>query len=257
MLENFGYLDYVIIAIAATGSAVIKNGVGVGAGIFLLPFLSLVLPAKFALGLGAPTMLVSDITGVVYYWKEWDKKELLLLLPPAFLGVILGASIIKSVPNEVFRFWVGIFAAAFSVYHLLKLKFPKHEETARRSGGISRPRKLLSVLFGFLGGLASSVIHAGGLVMSVYLIQSSKDKRAFVGTFVLFFAITNSLKVMAYLRIDILTAKMALLVAGISPLIILGGFLGNVLNKRVSQKAFRVIVLSVILIIGISLLMKT
>lgn len=28
-------------------------------------------------------MLVSDMAGVVYYWKKWDKRELLLLLPPA------------------------------------------------------------------------------------------------------------------------------------------------------------------------------
>ena len=40
--------EIMIIAIAVFGSAVIKNGVGVGAGIFLLPFLALVLPPKVA-----------------------------------------------------------------------------------------------------------------------------------------------------------------------------------------------------------------
>jgi uncharacterized protein len=256
LLENFGYFEYSIIAIAAIGSAVIKNGVGIGAGIFMLPFLSLVLPAKLALGLGAPIMLVSDIAGVVNYWKEWNKKELLLLLPPAFLGIILGASMINAIPNELFRFWVGLFAIVFSSYQLLKLKISKPKLSGRWANRVSKPKNTLAVLFGFLGGVASSVIHAGGLVMSVYLIQSSKDKRAFVGTFVLFFAIANSLKVMAYMRIDILTAKMALLAAGISPLIILGGFLGNALNKRVSQKTFMVVVFAAILIIGINLLIK-
>ena len=257
MLENFGHFEYAIIAIAAAGSTLIKNGVGIGAGIFMLPFLSLVLPAKLALGLGAPIMLVSDTAGVVYYWKEWDKNELLLLLPPAFLGVILGASMVNAIPNELFRFWIGLLAIVFSSYQLLKLKLLKPEASGRWANWVPTPNKSLAMLFGFLGGVASSVIHAGGLVMSAYLFQSSKDKREFVGTFVLFFAITNSLKVMAYLSIDILTAKMVLLVAGISPLIILGGFLGNVLNKRVSQEAFRVIVLAFILIIGTTLLLKT
>ena len=256
MFESFGYFEYAIIAIAAIGSAVIKNGVGVGAGIFLLPFLSLVLPAKFALGLGAPIMLVSDIAGVVYYWKEWDKNELFLLLPPAFLGVILGALMIQTIPNELFRLFIGIFAIVFSSYQLLKMKLPKSTTWGGWASWVAEPKKAMAVLFGFLGGVASSVIHAGGLVMSVYLIQGSKEKRVFVGTLVLFFAITNSLKVMTYLQIDILNVKMAFLVAGISPLIILGGFLGNVLNKRVSQKTFRVIVLAVILIIGINLLIK-
>lgn len=256
MLENFGYFEYAIIAIAAVGSAVIKNGVGVGAGIFMLPFLSLILPAKFALGLGAPIMLVSDTAGVVYYWKEWDKNELLLLLPPAFLGVILGASMINAIPNELFRFWVGIFAILFSSSQLLKLKLSKPEVSGGWANWVSKPKKTLAVLSGFLGGVASSVIHAGGLVMSLYLIQKARDKRAFVGTFVLFFAIINFLKVFAYLRIEILTSEIVLLAAIISPLIIFGGFWGNALNKRVSQKTFRAVVLAAILTIGINLVIK-
>ena len=256
MLENFGYFEYAIIAIAAIGSAVIKNGVGVGAGIFLLPFLSLVLPAKFALGLGAPIMLVSDIAGVVYYWKEWDKNELFLLLPPAFLGIILGASMMKIIPGELFRFWVGLFAIVFSSYQLIKLKLSKPVTSGGWANWVPKPKKTLAMLFGFLGGVASSVIHAGGLVMSPYLIQKSRDKRVFVGTFVLFFAAMNFLKVAVYLKIEILTSEIVLLSAIISPLIVLGGFWGSVLNRKVSQKTFRAVVLVIILIIGISLLMK-
>ena len=256
MLENFGYFEYAIIAIAAIGSAVIKNGVGVGAGIFMLPFLSLVLPAKLALGLGAPIMLVSDLSGVVYYWKEWDKRELLLLLPPAVLGVILGASMIKLIPNELFRFWVGVFAIGFSSYQLLKLKQSRTEASAGWVNRVSKPKKAMPLFFGFAGGMASSVIHAGGLVMSFYLIQGARDKRAFVGTFVLFFAIINLLKVFAYVKIDILSVEIVALAAILSPLIILGGFWGNALNKRVSQKTFRAVVLALILIIGINLLIR-
>ena len=65
----------IIIAIAVSGSAVIKNSVGIGAGVFLLPVLTLVLPPKVALGLGAPAMLISDLVGIKNYWGEWDKRE--------------------------------------------------------------------------------------------------------------------------------------------------------------------------------------
>jgi uncharacterized membrane protein YfcA len=255
LIENLGYIDYAIIAIAAIGSAVIKNGVGVGAGIFMLPFLSLALPAKVALGLGAPIMLVSDIAGVVYYWKEWDNREL-LLLSPAVLGVVVGASMIRVIPNELFRFWVGLFAIGFSSYQLLKLIQSKPKASAGWVKRVPRSKEVMPLFFGFVGGMASSVIHAGGLVMSFYLIQESRDKRAFVGTFVLFFAIINLLKVFAYLSIDILNVQIVFLAAIISPLIILGGFWGNALNKRVPQKTFRAVVLALILIIGINLLIK-
>lgn len=256
LIGNLGCLDYAIIAVAAIGSAVIKNGVGVGAGIFMLPFLSLVLPAKVALGLGAPIMLVSDAAGVANYWKEWNKTELLLLIPPAVLGVLLGASMIKFIPNELFRFCVGLFAIGFSSFQLLKLKRSTPRAPARWVHRISTSKRAMPLFFGFFGGVASSVIHAGGLVMSFYLIQSERDKRAFVGTFVLFFAIINLLKVLAYLRIDILDTEILVLAAILSPLIILGGLIGNALNKRVSQKTFRAVVLALILLIGINLLIK-
>jgi uncharacterized protein len=87
--------------------------------------------------------------------------------------------------------------------------------------------------------------------------QSSKDNRTFVATFVVFFAVTNFLKVIAYSEVGILSAEIVLSVAAISPLIIFGGFLGNALNKRVSQKTFKVVAFGAILIIEISLPMKT
>jgi uncharacterized membrane protein YfcA len=163
---------------------------------------------------------------------------------------------IRVIPNELFRFWVGLFAIGFSSYQLLELIQSKPKASAGWVKRVPRSKEVMPLFFGFVGGMASSVIHAGGLVMSFYLIQESRDKRAFVGTFVLFFAIINLLKVFAYLSIDILNVQIVFLAAIISPLIILGGFWGNALNKRVPQKTFRAVVLALILIIGINLLIK-
>jgi uncharacterized membrane protein YfcA len=71
---------------------------------------------------------------------------------------------------------------------------------------------------------------------------------------VLFFAVINSLKLATYLKIGILTGGTILFVAITSPIIILGGLLGNALNKRISQDLFRGIVLALIFLIGARLL---
>lgn len=84
--------EILIVAIAVFGSAVIKNGVGVGAGILLLPFLALALTAKLALDSGAPAMIVSDFVGIKDYWGEWDRKELIILVPLAAFGLVFGTS---------------------------------------------------------------------------------------------------------------------------------------------------------------------
>ncbi|MFH2132792.1 MAG: sulfite exporter TauE/SafE family protein [bacterium] len=250
------YSQLLVISAAVIGSAIIKNSVGIGAGIFLLPLLSLVLPPKLALALGAPAMLVSDLVGVRSYWKEWDRDELIFLLPPAVGGVVLGGVLIALVPGDVFKIAVGVTAVVFSTYNLFRTGM---------AGGVSsnRPdfkavhriyRRLLTILFGFAGGTASTLIHAGGMVMSVYLISQQRSNRRFVGTLVLFFATINFLKVLTYYRIGILNRDILILVGCLSPLIILGGVLGNHLNKRIAARLFRTITLVLVFLIGLRLL---
>ena len=249
------YFEIMIVTVAVFGSAVIKNGVGVGAGIFLLPFLALALPPKLALGLGAPAMIVSDIVGVKNYWGEWDRKELMILIPLAALGVILGTYLIKIAPDLLFKQGIGIFALTFSSFHLITMI------KGRYSGarGVNLPKreftgsKAYSALFGLLGGVASTVAHAGGLMMSVYMLQKRSNPRTFVATLVLFFAFINLFKVIAYAKIDIINMQVMIIVAMLSPVIIFGGVIGNILNKKFSQELFRFIVLILIFIIGLRL----
>lgn len=253
---DFSYREIILMVLAVFGSAVIKNSVGIGAGIFLLPFLALALPPKLALGLGAPAMLISDVIGIRNYWREWNIKELVILIPPAVAGVFVGVIIIKMVPDTMFKFGVGVVAVVFSSYHLIRPVFRRTPyEAINPFGQAPNPKKSLTFLFGFLGGTASTVIHAGGLVMSIYLLQRPVDNRAFVGTLVVFFAVLNFLKTGAYLKIGIMSSEIALLVAAMSPIIIFGGWFGNFLNKRFSQDLFRVIVLMIIFLIGMKLML--
>ena len=250
------YSEIIVISIAAVGSAIIKNGVGVGAGIFLLPVLALVLPPKVALGLGAPAMLISDIVGVKNYWGEWDKKELMILLPLAAIGVLLGCYLIKITPDTLFKQCVGIFALLFSSVHIVKMIRNIHinrKITKRPVIEKSDRSNLSTMLFGFLGGVASAVAHAGGLMLSVYMIQNRANPRVFVGTLVLFFAIINLFKLFAYLNIGIITTKTLVLVAAVSPVIVLGGYIGNMLNKKIPHELFKLIILVLIFMIGFRL----
>ncbi|WP_290596395.1 MULTISPECIES: sulfite exporter TauE/SafE family protein [unclassified Archaeoglobus] len=244
------YLLLFVISLAVIGSAIVKTGVGVGAGIFLLPLLSLVLPPKTALGIGAPAMLISDIVGLKLYWKEWNSREALLIVPPSVIGVAVGVVLVKFIPSTIFRYWIGAFAVSFVLHNLISkvwkisITIPENWRLGRRSG----------IIFGFAGGFVSAVSHAGGAVLSVYLLTRKLEKRIFVGLFILFFVITNVAKTVGYVRIGILTVDLVLMVFVLSPLIVLGSLLGNHLNKKLSQEMFRTLVLVIILITGVKLL---
>ena len=244
--------QWIIIGVAMVGSAVIKNGVGIGAGIFMLPFLAMALPSKLALGIGAPAMLISDLVGLKTYWGEWDVEELKRLVPTGIAGVMLGGYLVNIIPGSWFRLVIGIIAVCFAAFQLLS---PVLQRSRTNSIDVKDPaevpsRRFGAWIFGFLGGLASSIAHAGGMVMSMYMLKTQTNKRRFVGTFIFFFAVTNLMKLLTYFEIGILTSEVVVWVGIMSPLIICGGLFGNTLNRLVSQATFRTVVLTIILVIG-------
>lgn len=248
--------EFCVVILAGFFSAVIKNGVGVGSGIFLLPVLSLVFPAKVALGIGGPIMLGSDLIGLRNYWREWlEWKQLCRLMGAAVPGLLLGTFLIPIIPGQVFRAAVGIFGMCYSVCLLFpaipKVIFPQRSLGPRKaSGGFD----LSTMLYGMLGGVATVLAHAGGLVWSIYLIASDVDRRVFVGTLVIMFATTNLYKTIAYMQIGILSLPMLGMALMALPGIWFGAQVGNLCNRKVNRDLFRKAVLVVIFCVSALLL---
>lgn len=243
-----------VVALAGFCSGVIKNGVGIGSGIFLLPTLSLVFPAKMALGLGAPLMLASDVMGLRYYWMQWtSKSELARLLLAAIPGLLVGTLLIPIIPAAGFRAAVGIFGMFFALSHLYPAFAPVQWLKRGMAGLNSRIVGKQIYVYGALGGAATVLAHAGGIVWSLYLMTSIQDKRTFVGTIVLVFFLTNIYKTAAYLAIGTLSAGALLAILPAIPTVWLGSALGNYANKRMNQEFFRKVVFVIIFIVSAKL----
>lgn len=243
-----------IVALAGFCSGIIKNGVGIGSGIFLLPTLSLAFPAKIALGLGAPLMLASDAIGLRYYWKQWTNAgEFLRLLGAAVPGMLLGTFLLPIIPSDGFRIGVGLFGMAYAVSHLFPAIAPVRWMKHSLSGANARLEGRQVYFYGALGGVATVLAHAGGLVWSLYLITSVKDRRTFVGTIVLMFFLTNIYKTIAYISIGTLSVQALVSVLPSIPAVWLGSAIGNTANKRMDQEFFRKIVFAVIFFVSAKL----
>ena len=52
-----------------------------------IPLLSLVIPPIQAVGIMLPILLAMDISSVYTYLSSWDKRNLLILLPAAVIGI--------------------------------------------------------------------------------------------------------------------------------------------------------------------------
>ena len=247
-------LEICIVALAGFCSGVIKTGVGIGSGIFLLPTLSLAFPAKTALGIGAPLLLASDVIGMRYYWKQWAApQELLRLTLSAMAGLLAGTLLLPVISSDGFRVGVGIFGMAYAVSYL----FPSFTPVRLLKEGLSGVNRRIEggqvYFYGALGGAATVLAHAGGLVWSLYLMTAVRDRRTFVGTVVLLFFVTNIYKTMAYVAIGTMPASILVDMLPAIPAVWAGSALGNRLNKRMNQDLFRKVVLGVIFLVSAKL----
>lgn len=245
----------VVLCIAAVASAFIKNGVGVGAGIFLLPVLALVFPPKVALGIGTPIMLISDMLGVRNYWGEWGKTPILKhVLAASVVGVLLGGGLVHIIPMEPFRIGIGVFAMGFSACKLLA-QLPQLQPWLNSRCKVATPDGFLPVyIYGALGGIASVLAHAGGLVWAILLTAKNIDKRQFVCILVVLMVLSNFMKIFLYMQLDILSWEMAKLTIICVPGILLASWFGNYMNKRIQPQLFKNIVMILIFIVGANLL---
>ena len=247
----------VILGLAVFTSSVIKNGAAVGSGIFLLPVLALAFPPKLALGLGAPVMFASDILGLCYYWREWgDLRLILRMVVAGALGIALGGVCLTFIPAPVFKTGIGIFAISSALWRLSAPYRSKSKAAVPAAlPAPSRHDYLNSIFYGVLGGIATILAHAGGVVWSVYLV-GKLEKRTFVSSLIILFSLSNLIKIGAYIQMDLLTVSATLTVLGFFPLVYAGSALGNWLNRRVNPRHFRTAVLLLILCTGASLLVR-
>jgi len=238
-------------------AALIKTGFGVGAGIFLSATLCLVLPPKMAIAIGGPVMFLTDILPVCHYRKEICKPVLFLLMFGSLGGIVIGGMIINWIPDRWFIKMVGIFCGIFAAQQLIKLYAPDLLQK-RDQSVMARPLpQWVGFLIGLLGGVASAISHAGGVIYSIYMLRHRMAKGAFVGTIVAVFFLSDLLKIGVYWKMKLLTPQMLLLVGWMVPALIAGSFLGYLLHQRIPAGLFEKIILGFVIIVSFHLIFLT
>lgn len=235
-------------------AALIKTGFGVGAGIFLSATLCLVIPPKMAIAIGGPVMFLTDILPVYHYRKEIHKPILFLLMFGSLGGIVIGGMIMNWIPDKWFIKMVGIFCGVFAAQQLIKLYKPDLLRDGNPFFTVRPLPQWVGLLIGLLGGIASAISHAGGVIFSIYMLRIQMAKSAFVGTIVAVFFLSDLLKIGVYWKMELLTPHMLLLVGWMIPIVIVGSFLGYLLHERIPASLFEKIILGFVLVVSIRLI---
>jgi uncharacterized membrane protein YfcA len=242
MLIPYELLPWQIGAVIFSGLCIGMSKTGInGVSSVMIPIMALIFGAKESTGVLLPLLCFADLLAAVYYRRNAEWKHIFKLLPWALAGFGIALLVDRMIPAKGFKILIGL-----CIFASLAVMFWNDR---RGKDALIPSSWWFSAIFGILGGFSTMIGNAAGPVLSVFLLSMRLPKINFVGTAAWFFLIINYLKiplqVLVWHNISLKSLRFDFL---ITPFILLGAFLGILLVKKISEKVFRKLLMSLTLI---------
>jgi uncharacterized protein len=198
-------------------------------GMLGVPLLALQISPVVAAGLLLPIYIISDMYGLWIYRRSYDTRNIGILVPAAAIGIAVGWATASITSDDLVTILVGVIGLAYCADAILK---------ARRNLP-PRPADVPRGLFwGAIAGFTSFVSHAGAPPYQMYVLPQRLEKMVYAGTTTIIFAIVNLMKLPPYWflgQVNLASLETALY---LSPIAILGAYVGYRLTKVIPQGLF-------------------
>ena len=202
-----------------------KGGFGGGVAVVSVPLMSLAIPPYQAAAILLPILLAMDAVALWTFKGKWHREHLRIMLPGAILGIGLGAIGFAWMSDAAVRILIGGIALAFCLNYWLSPAVREH-----------KPGATSGIVWGTVAGFTSFGIHAGGPPASIYLLPQRMEKVLLMGTFAVFFAVVNVVKLIPYSLQGQLDSSNLLTALVLMPLAPVGVRLGYYLLHKVDEQ---------------------
>lgn len=250
MSELLTDLNFYFVAIPAVlVFGISKGGFGGIFGIVSIPLMSMVISPLQATAILLPLLMTMDVLVLKKFWRTFDKRSIILLMPSATLGVILGYFTVGAFDKDHARLLVGLIALAFGMIHFLSQHDGNSARVEHNKVDVAK-----GVFWGSIAGFTSFHVHSGGPPVAAYLLPKKLSPLMFAGTTGIFFGLVNWIKLPAFVASGQLSKDSLLLSLVLIPLVPLGVTIGYRMAKKVDVKAYYSIISVVLILIGFRLI---
>ena len=240
MLDDPLFWALATVGVLLTGIS--KSGFAGGAGVVAVPLLALIMPLPQAAALMLPVLIVMDAKTVHFYFRHAHWPSLRALLPAAAVGIGLGAYGMGRLSEHSLQLALALLCLLFGLWAPLSRWF-----AALKGAGW---------LWGLVAGTSSTLIHAGGPPLNIYLLGRALPKLQWLATASIFFALLNLAKVLPYGLLGQWHQDTLVLSCLLLPIALVGVWAGTRIQQSISDQQFMNFCRVLLLLSGSLLLLK-
>lgn len=207
-----------------------KTGFG-GLGIVSVSLFAMIFPAKESTGALLPLMIFADFFAVWFYRRHANWGDLAKLLPATVAGIVSGWWLMPRIPDGMFQPVLGWVVLGLMALTILQRLRP-------RAMAAIAGHPLLGLAAGWATGITTMLANAAGAIAAFYFLARRMDKMTFVGTAAWYFLIVNLVKVPFSAQLDLITLTSLHFDAVLLPVVMAGAVAGRLLLRRVPQRLF-------------------
>lgn len=240
--------EIVIFALVGILVGLSKGGLGGPVPVALtVPMLTLIIEPQIAVALILPLLLFADVFALYFYWRQWDRRYIALMLLPSLLGVATGAAALNAIDAVTLKRIIGGLTLL-----ALGFKIARDQLTTVDYA----PRKWHGYFAGWASGFGSTLANVGAPPFTAYLLlQPHMTPRRFIGTTTLFFAVMNLTKLPAFVHIGNFDLERLQGIAWVFVLIPPAVLVARKLIDRIDQRAFEWLMMIPLLALSVYLLL--
>jgi uncharacterized protein len=213
-----------------------------GIGLLSLPLMALVVSPVQAAAIMLPILMVQDVVTVWSFRRDWDRRNVAILLPLSAVGIVIGYLLAAQVSDAAVALAVGVISIAFALRRIVveRREMPPASKATLGAGWF----------WGLIVGFTSMIAHAGGPPFQIYVMPQRLPRDIFVGTGAILFAAINWIKVPPYWALGQFTAENLGTSAALFPLAIASTWAGVWLVRRVPVERFYTIIYGLLVLVG-------
>ncbi len=238
--------DFYLFAIPAVILFGLSKGGLSGLGALATPILALTISPVKAAAILLPILIAQDWVGVWSFRHEFDRRNLMILIPASIIGVAAGGLLAARVSEDAVRFALGLISLLFVAFMLIRDRLPQRETKL--------PGVAPGLICGALSGFTSFVSHSGAPPFLIYVMPQKLEPKIFAGTSVIFFAAVNLLKIAPFVMLGQFTRENLLASAVLLPLALASAVFGIWIVRRLPAERFYNLVLLLSFVLGVKLI---